>query len=350
MTFFFIRHWLWVALLPFLAGTALATVWQSTATELSLTGTFSLPQGDTLVVDGLDQLQTLDLDLVDWSQGGRLVLSGVTISDQGPRASTFPITLEEGQELLIENSRIDCGTSMFIVDGALVESHSTTLSAGGTVFALANPQSRLSLNQTRFGASATALLADLGHLELEACVFLSNTQALVTGDLDTLIVRDCLFQANEVAIDISGEQVPVLQNVDIVDSRYWDVINRSPSQAVVLDDVYLGEGDLDKVQGPVVAVTLPQAPRFPVYESASPLLVPGTILIGEVPLTFVPQGVTTVDAIPCRESRYRIYLSEHPYIFPSEPALVTDSPQVTLPTHLTGMRFVRVTAELGRWQ
>lgn len=344
------RLWLWALVLPFLAGSAPAAVWQTTASQLALTGTFSLPEGDTLVVDGLNQLQALDLDLVDWSRGGRLVLSGVTISDQGPRASTFPIVLEEGQELLIENSRIDCTSSMFIVDGAEVQSQATTLSAGGTVFTMEHPQSRLALQSTRFGASATALQADLGSLELDACVFLTNTQALVTGELDSLVIRDCLFQANEIALDISGERMPVLQNVDIVDSRYWDVINRSPSHAVELGDVFLGEGDLDKVQGLVVATNLPLAPRWPVYESASPLLVPGTILIGEVPLTFVPQGVTTVDAIPCRESRYLVYLSEHPYIFPAEPALVTDTPQITLPTHLTGMRFVRVTAELGRWQ
>jgi hypothetical protein len=313
-------------------------------------GHFQLPPGDTLVVQGTSQLRMLDLDMIDWSYGGRLELRGVVISDQGERNSSFPVTLDESQELVLVDSRLDSGNSMFIVEGARIESQGTTLSSQGTVFDVTHSASRLSLSATRFGASNTALRAMTGDLELDACVFLTNTQALVTGEMASLDVSDCLFQANEVAIDISGEQVPILLNVDIVDSRDWDVINRSTTQAVDLGDVYLGGGNTSKVQGEFIGVNMPLAPRHPVYEAASPLLVPGTIVVGEVPLTFVPQGITTVDAIPCRESRYKIFLSEQPYVFPAEPFLVTTTPEYPLSLQVSGMRFVRITAELGRWQ
>ena len=90
--------------------------------------------------------------------------------------------------------------------------------------------------------------------------------------------------------------------------------------------------------------------RFDAMGAALSAAKPGTIVVGEVPLTFVPQGITTVDAIPCRESRYKIFLSEQPYVFPAEPFLVTTTPEYPLSLQVSGMRFVRITAELGRWQ
>ncbi|MCA9782522.1 MAG: hypothetical protein H6678_00745 [Candidatus Delongbacteria bacterium] len=334
-----------------LAGSALADSWQRDASDFVGTATFRLPAGDTLVVQGDDRITDVDLDMIDWSRGGRLVLRDLVIRDSGSRASTFPIVLGENQELLLDNTRIDCTSSMFVVDGAQVESTHSTLSSMGTVFETIGPATVLNLSDTRFGASGTALETSCGELDMENCVFLTNDRALVASAEAQVVIRDCLFQANDVAIEIDGDQIPLLINVDIVDSRHWDLINHISGQPVNLEDVYLSTGDLSKVQGAVLSSSMPQAPRHTVYEAQGPLLIPGTVVVGELPLTILPVGVTSVDMIPCRESRYLIYLSEHPYVFPSEPTAITTTPVYTFPNQTAGARlFVRVVAELGRWE
>ncbi len=331
------------------AGNLWAGRWEFTASQLFQSGQFELPAGDTLVVDKDMNRERIDWSWISWNESGRVELINLHLIEDVGRENGFPITVSEGQELALTSCRVEAIDEAILLEGGTLQSEASVLSAQGIVIHSTTAGSDLQLSDTRIGASGTALRLLEGEAELEDCVFLTNDLGLDVVSESQLVVRDCLFQGNDVGLEIRGDQVPALINVDIVDSRYWDLINHSESEAVNLNDVYLSTGNTSRVQGLFEATTMPQEPRHTPYEAGAPLLIPQDVVIGEVPLTIDPLGITSVDGIPCRESRYKVFFSENAYQFSAEPDLITTTPDFTLPIAQTRMRYVRVVAEIGKW-